>query len=70
MKITAAQYAKAIAGVVGLGIQFAQWKYGTGNEWVIAAVAAASALGIYAIPNAPKPAPAQPSNVTITRPPA
>ena len=49
------QYSKFLVGIVGQALTFAQLYYG-GNHWVAAAVAAASALGIYAVPNAaPKP---------------
>lgn len=59
MKIPA-QYAKFITAAVGLALQFALWKYGGGNQWVTLAVAVASALGVYAVPNADKPTPPAP----------
>ena len=53
----AAVYAKFIAALVGQALTFASLYYGS-NHWVAAAVAAASALGVYAVPNrAPTPPP-------------
>lgn len=45
-----AEHSKFVAAVIGLAITFASQYYGT-NHWVSAAVAAASALGVYAVPN-------------------
>ena len=56
MKIGLGPYSKAITAVIGQALTFAALYYG-GNHWVSAAVAAASALGVYAVPNAPKPPP-------------
>jgi len=57
-----AQYAKLIAAIVGNVVVYLQWKYGnSGAQWLPVVLAAASALGVYAVPNAPKPAPAPPS---------
>ena len=54
-----ARYAKFLTAVAGQGLTFAQYEYGGGNKWVTLATAAAGALGVYAVPNAPKPAKAQ-----------
>ena len=51
-------YSKFVTGVVGQALTYATLYYG-GNKYVAAAVAVASALGVYAVPNAPK-GPAQP----------
>jgi hypothetical protein len=73
MKIPA-QYAKFLTAIAGQVVVYLQWKYGaSGATWLPIVLAAAAALGVYAIPNAPKPqapAPAQPSNVTVSQPPA
>ena len=66
-----AQYAKFLTAVAGNVVVYLQWKYGaSGAEWLPIVLAAASALGVYAVPNAAPPAPAVPapvpSNVTIT----
>ncbi len=57
-------YAKAITAIVGQALTFASLYYGS-NHWVAAAIAAASALGVYAVPNQkPEPSalpPAPPS---------
>lgn len=50
-----AQYAKFITAIIGQGLTYAQWRYGAGNEWVTLATAVAAVLGVYAIPNTPKP---------------
>ena len=51
-------YSKTIAAVIGQALAYATLYYGT-NKWVAAAVAVASALGVYAVPNSspPKPPP-------------
>lgn len=49
-----AKYSKAIAAVLGQALTFAQLYYG-GNHYVAAAVAVASALGVYAVPNKTDP---------------
>jgi len=54
MRINLGPYSKAITAIIGQAISFATLYYGT-NHWVSAAVAVASALGVYAVPNAPKP---------------
>ena len=51
-----ARYAKFITAVVGQGLVFAQYEYGAGNKWVTLATACAGALGVLAVPNAPKAA--------------
>jgi len=55
MRINLGSYSKAITAVVGQALTFATLYYGS-NHWVSAAVAIAAALGVYAVPNAPKPA--------------
>ena len=76
MKIPA-QYAKALTALAGQVIVYLQWKYGaSGAQWLPIVLAAASALGVWAVPNAPKPPatappqPAGPPDVTVTNPPA
>ena len=54
-------YSKAVTSAVGLALTFATQYYGT-NHWVSVAVAIAAALGVYAVPNAPKP-PAPPTGM-------
>lgn len=50
-KLTAiGKYSKAIAAVLGQALTYAQLYYG-GNHYVAVAVAVASALGVYAVPN-------------------
>lgn len=44
--------AKAWSSVVAEALTLAVAYYGTGNRWVAVAVAAAGALGVYAVPNA------------------
>ena len=46
----ATAYAKFVTAIVGQALTFASLYYGS-NKWVAAAVAAASALGVYAVPN-------------------
>jgi hypothetical protein len=43
-------YSKALAAIIGQALTFASLYYGS-NHWVAAAVAIASALGVYAVPN-------------------
>ena len=67
------QYAKFLTALAGQVVVYLQWKYGaSGAQWLPIVLAAASALGVYAIPNAAPPAPPaevkSPSNVTITPP--
>ena len=47
-------YSKFITGIVGQALTYATLYYG-GNKYVAAAVAIASALGIYAVPNSGSP---------------
>ena len=49
-------YSKAVAALIGVALTYAAQYYGS-NKWVAAAVAVASALSVYAVPNAPKPPP-------------
>ena len=46
------KYAKSYVAVIGLGITVASVIYGPANHWVVIAVAVASAIGVYAVPNA------------------
>ena len=48
------QYSKFITGIAGQALTYATLYYGT-NHYVALAVAVASALGIYAIPNSKPP---------------
>jgi len=50
------RYSKSAAAVIGQALTFASLYYG-GNHWVSAAIAVASALGVYAVPNVPKTPP-------------
>lgn len=51
------RYSKAVTAVIGQALTFASLYYG-GNHWVAGALAAASALGVWAVPNSsPKPPP-------------
>ena len=62
MRINFGPYGKFVTGVVGQALTYATLYYG-GNKYVAAAVAVASALGVYAVPNAPNgqaPPPAEP----------
>ena len=56
MKLNLGPYSKFITVIIGQALTYAVLHYG-GNQWVAIAVAVASALGIYAVPNAPKDAP-------------
>lgn len=49
------QYAKFLTAIAGQALAYAQFTYGTDNTWVKVATAAAAALAVYAVPNAPKP---------------
>jgi hypothetical protein len=69
MKLSnAGKYAKAITAVAGQALTYAALYYGT-NHWVALAVALASALGVYAVPNVKPSAPVKPSD-TPPAPPA
>jgi hypothetical protein len=48
-------YAKFLTAIVGQGLVFVQYEYGSGNKWVTLATAVAAVLGVYAVPNTPKP---------------
>lgn len=50
------QYAKFLTAIAGQALVYAQYTYGAGNKWVTLATAAAAALGVFAVPNAPRPA--------------
>lgn len=53
MNFNLGPYSKFVTGVVGQALTFATLYY-NGNHWVAFAVAVASALGVYAVPNQPK----------------
>ena len=53
-------YSKSVTAVIGQALTFASLYYGT-NHWVSAAVAVASALGVYAVPNAGANTPKDPA---------
>ena len=59
MKLNLGRYAKFITAIVGQAIAYASLYWGAGPDakYVTIAVAVASALGVYAVPNQPKPAP-------------
>ena len=58
MKLTLSPYAKAIAAAIGQVLVYGLYTYGNSNKWVEVGVALASALSVYAVPNAAKaPAP-------------
>lgn len=48
--INLAKYSKAFTAVAGQALTYAQLYYG-GNHWVAVAIAIASALGVFAVPN-------------------
>jgi hypothetical protein len=56
MQINLGHYSKAVTAVIGQVLTYASLYYG-GSKWVAAAVAIAAALGVYAVPNSPKPPP-------------
>ena len=56
MRISLGPYSKTVAAVIGQALTFATLYYG-GNKYVAAAVAAAAALGVWGVPNTPKPPP-------------
>ena len=56
------RYSKAVTAIIGQALTFASLYYG-GNHWVAAALAAASALGVYAVPNAAPKAPPPPTGM-------
>jgi len=65
-----AQYAKFLTAIAGQVVVYLEWKYGASSTtWLPIVLAAAAALGVYAVPNAPAPpppaAPVPPSNVTV-----
>lgn len=49
-------YSKSVTAIIGQALTFASLYYGT-NHWVSAALAAASALGVWAVPNSAPKAP-------------
>jgi hypothetical protein len=52
-----AQYAKFLTALAGQVVVYLQWKYGaSGAQWLPIVLGAAAALGVYAVPNAPRPA--------------
>ena len=49
------RYAKFLTALAGNALVYANVTYGTANRWVELATAAAVALGVLAVPNAPAP---------------
>ena len=58
-----AQYAKFLTAIAGQVVVYLEWKYGSSSTtWLPIVLAAAAALGVYAVPNAPAtPPPAVPA---------
>ena len=54
------RYSKSVTAVIGQALTYATLYYG-GNHYVAAAVAVASALGVYAVPNQGPNVPKEPS---------
>jgi hypothetical protein len=52
MKLNLGKYSKFITGIVGIAVTILSQKYG-GALWFTYVVGAASALGIYGVPNTP-----------------
>jgi ABC-type glycerol-3-phosphate transport system substrate-binding protein len=50
MKLNLGKYSKFITGIVGIAVTILSQKYG-GTQWFTYVVGAASALGIYGVPN-------------------
>jgi hypothetical protein len=70
MKIPA-QYAKFITAIVGQVVVYLEWKYGSSTTtWLPIVLAAAAALGVYAVPNSPAPAPVPAPPPAPAQPPA
>ena len=67
MRINYGPYSKFITGIVGQALTYATLYYG-GNHYVAAAVAVASALGVYAVPNAGGTAPKAPAEPPLESP--
>jgi hypothetical protein len=68
MKLNLGKYSKFITGIVGIAVTILSQKYG-GALWFTYVVGAASALGIYGVPNAPaaktEPPAAQPAGYPV-----
>ena len=56
MRINLGPYSKFVTGIVGQALTYATLYYG-GNKYVAMAIAVASALGVYAVPNSSPPKP-------------
>ncbi len=57
MNLNLGPYSKTVTAVIGQALAYATLYYGH-SHWVAAAVAAAAALGVYAVPNSsPKSSP-------------
>ena len=56
LKINLGRYSKTVTALIGVALTYATQYYGT-DHWVSAAVAIAAVLGVYAVPNTPKPPP-------------
>ena len=59
MNLNLGTYSKFVTGIVGQALTYATLYYG-GNRYVAAAVAVASALGVWAVPNAAPKVPVLP----------
>lgn len=60
MNLNLGRYSKAVTAVIGQALTFASLYYGS-NHYVAAALAVASAMGVWAVPNsAPKAPPVEP----------
>ena len=55
VKTLPGRYAKFLAALAGNALVYAAATYGATNHWVELATAAAVALGVLAVPNAPAP---------------
>ena len=62
MRINLGPYSKFVTGIVGQALTYSVLYYG-GNKYVAAAVAVASALGIYAVPNSDPKEPPPPTGM-------
>ena len=56
MQINLGRYSKAVTAVIGQALTYASLYYGS-NHYVALAIGVASALGVYAVPNAAPKAP-------------
>ena len=59
MNLNLGRYSKAVTAVIGQALTFASLYYGS-NHYVAAALAVASAMGVWAVPNSAPKGSAQP----------